>query len=717
MFGYMDPRPAVGQLIERVAGRSDGFTLELIDRENGADVFEVDGADGRVILRGSGGVALATAFNHYLKYTAGQHFAYAGPSRVCLPDRLPPVREKTRVVFPYPFRHYFNNENCEYSYTTDLFDRDQWTQRLDWMAMNGINIFMFGFTAQPIWLALADKLGLRQEHIDRLLKDDAHGIPTGKDMERNWQMGRFVAKRAYELGMEPEFRPFYGIVPDFFTDCDMTGTFFEGKQVLTGSPWHDFPGPKFFGPRDDQLSAFNQLAQWYYEAQREVYGLNEYGARQNFFIGDCCNEAGFLIIHPDYPVNLVVGRSEAALRAYNPDATWISSSWRVNKDVYTSNSADVFMVLDLYCECEEKWRETEGFWGKRWLWSMLHNFGGNNGMSGGFDWIARGPIEAKKDPLGSKGMSGVGISPEGGETNPALYDLMGEMSWRSESPDVDAWLRAYALRRYGRTDERMDRVWDRLHRTVYSRFVKEGPFQTLAVARPRLTGRCHARFWGTEEIPYPPGELVPAWEELLCLAPDYDTDTYRYDLVDVGRQVLADYAKVVYGRIRAGYEAGDAAGFAAACDEMIALCEDMDRLVGTRPEYLLGRRLAAARAMGGADPRRQDEAERAERTMLTIWVPETPGDSLEDYCNRLYSGLLSDYYAERWRLLRRHGLCALEAGKALDEAAFNAELDQFELAFTRDTKAYPTRPREDAVEVSRALLDKYRPRLAAAYGG
>ena len=127
------------------------------------------------------------------------------------------------------------------------------------------------------------------------------------------------------------------------------------------------------------------------------------------------------------------------------------------------------------------------FGGTMWLWSMLFNFGGNTGLGGGLDHVASEPIEASQT---ANYMKGVAIAPEGGDTNPALYGLMAEMTWRSEIPDVEQWLKDYAKRRYGAENyelaqEEIDDAWDTLHSTVYSEFVSgDGPSQTLVNAMP-----------------------------------------------------------------------------------------------------------------------------------------------------------------------------------------------------------------------------------------
>lgn len=68
---------AAYDLIERVTpGYGNQFQLELIDSENGKDVYEIGSQNGKVLLRGNNPVALATAYNQYLKYTCHAHVSW-----------------------------------------------------------------------------------------------------------------------------------------------------------------------------------------------------------------------------------------------------------------------------------------------------------------------------------------------------------------------------------------------------------------------------------------------------------------------------------------------------------------------------------------------------------------------------------------------------------------------------------------------------------------
>ena len=53
---------------------------------------------------------------------------------------------------------------------------------------------------------------------------------------------------------------------------------------------------------------------------------------------------------------------------------------------------------------------------------MVHNYGDVRAIYGNLSTIANDPIEARNTPGNT--MIGVGMTPEGIETNPVMYDLM-----------------------------------------------------------------------------------------------------------------------------------------------------------------------------------------------------------------------------------------------------------------------------------------------------
>ena len=136
-------------LIERVTpGYGKQFVLELIPPEHGMDVYEIVPQDGRIVLRGNNPVALATAYNQYLKYTCRVHVSWLG-NRLDLPERLPLPEKAVRNTINGKYRVYMNY--CTLSYSAPWWDWERWQREIDYMAMNSINMPLSVVGLEAVW--------------------------------------------------------------------------------------------------------------------------------------------------------------------------------------------------------------------------------------------------------------------------------------------------------------------------------------------------------------------------------------------------------------------------------------------------------------------------------------------------------------------------------------------------------------------------------------
>ena len=84
-----------------------------------------------------------------------------------------------------------------------------------------------------------------------------------------------------------------------------------------------------------------------------------------------------------------------------------------------------------------------------------------------------------------------------------------------------------------------------------------------------------------------------------------------------------------------------------------------------------------------------------------------------DYAAKHWSGLISDYYAERVRLVMAQALVDAKARKPLNATAVDAIKAKLGFAWTTATARYPTAPVGDALEVATAMRRKYGVHFAA----
>ena len=92
---------------------------------------------------------------------------------------------------------------------------------------------------------------------------------------------------------------------------------------------------------------------------------------------------------------------------------------------------------------------------------------------------------------------------------------------------------------------------------------------------------------------YDPEALKPALTELLQVMPPLRASaSYRYDLTDLTRQVLANESRRLLPQIRSAYESKDRDAFKKLTDQWMNAMTWEDRLLNTNEYFLLGRWLS-----------------------------------------------------------------------------------------------------------------------------
>jgi alpha-N-acetylglucosaminidase len=363
---------------------------------------------------------------------------------------------------------------------------------------------------------------------------------------------------------------------------------------------------------------------------------------------------------------------------------------------------DHMILLDLATEIEPVWKRTEAFYGKPWIWNMLHNFGGNISMFGRMETVAHAPAEALHDKNAGQ-LKGIGLTMEAIEQNPVLYELMTDHTWRDSPIDLTQWLPAYLHNRYGVDDEHALQAWQILARTAYGGGAIRDGAESILTGRPTFDS---ATAWTRTRLNYAPDSLLPAWDYFIkSIDRCGNSDGFQYDLVDVTRQVLANYALPLQQQIALAFRQKDTATFKRSAKAFLELITDMDRLLGTRKDFLLGPWLASARKWGTTE-KEKALYERNARDLITLW-----GDAnspLHEYSCRQWSGLLNDFYKPRWEQFFAATGRALKTGQAFDVKAFDKSISEWEWKWVNTQKPFPLAASGSPVVTAKLLYTKYR---------
>ena len=289
-----DPLAGARALLERVfpAGASQ-IVMEIMPRKTQSSPSAMGlGAttDGKVLLRGTGGVELASALNWYLNdylnitfdwntYAQGQfptepklrglgdgvgsgfisnlgtlsssartvqkrHGDYERVMTPMLPLPLPASSglERARRV---PNSYYMNV--CTYGYSLAFVPWSYWQKHIDWMAMNGINTPLAFVGQEWVWTKVFTALGLSAEEQETFYSGPAFlpwfrmgnvrgwgGPLTPEWMEARRALNVQILSRMRGLGMKPALPAFAGHVPAAFA------TRYPNASITRSPGWAGF---------------------------------------------------------------------------------------------------------------------------------------------------------------------------------------------------------------------------------------------------------------------------------------------------------------------------------------------------------------------------------------------------------------------------------------------------------------------------------------------
>lgn len=682
----------VAGMLERIdPGLSAKMLLEIDADSIGGDWFELSQEGIRPKITANSSVSLAAGVGWYMKYVANHQLSWTD-MRAAMPDTLPAVAEPVRMAADLSLRYYLNY--CTHSYSMAFWDWERWEREIDWMALHGINMSLAVTGTDVLWRNVLRRLGYPEERIAQFVAGpgfqawwlmnnlEGWGGPVSDEwLERQLEFERRILDRMRAFGMKPVLAGYSGMVPH-----DARETL--GLDVADPGLWLGYTRPAFLQPSDKD---FSRVAEVYYDELRRLYGPVDYFSMDPFHEGGDVShvdlaEAGKAIM--------------AAMKRANPEAVWVIQCWGGNPrpQMIDSLPKGDLLVLDLHAEAHPQWR-TRGFSGHDWLYCMLHNFGGNIGLYGRMPSIAEGFAAARED--GS--LRGVGLTMEGIETNPVLYELMSELPWRGDAVDLDEWIHGYAKARYGASDPQVEEAWRLLLRSVYScpeGNPQQGTAESVFCARPS-DNPVNASTWASYTSYYDPEDVSRAACLLVDRAPAFaDNLSYIYDMVDVTRQAVADRGRQVAAKISEALERRDSVAYRRESDRFLRLIELQDSLLGTVSEFRLGRWLEMARN-SAATPADKALNEWNSRVQITTWGGREPSDQggLHDYSNREWQGLLRDFYLPRWQRW-------FEARLQNWNTPAPPEIDFYEMEsdWTRRTNPYDPAPHADPMQTARQVL-------------
>lgn len=690
-------------LLERIdKGASRKIMTETVRSDR--DFFEITSKDGKPLIRGNNYVSIASGINWYLKYSVGVHLTW-NSMHASLPATLPLVQEVKRHETDIKHRYYLNY--CTLSYSMAFWDWKRWEQELDWMALHGINICLDIVGTDVVWRNVLLKLGYTKDEANQFIAGPAFQAwwlmnnleGWGGPNSDNWyqqreRLQKQIMKRMKELGINVCLPGYSGMVPHDAKER-------LGLDVADPGKWNDYKRPTFLQPTSKR---FAEIASIYYKEQQRLYGKADFYSMDPFHEG---GNAGGVDLRK--AGEAIMG----AMKAVNPKAVWVVQAWGAcpyPSMIKHLNNGDM-LVLDLYSENrpqwgdpESTWYRKEGFNGHDWAFCMLLNFGGNVGMFGKLQHVVDEYYKARQSKFVST-MKGVGLTMEGIENNPVMYELVSELPWRDAKFAWKEWLHDYVEARYGNINNaKVHDAWQLLARSVYgagAKIVEQGCHESVLCARPALDVY-QVSSWSEMEEFYNPDDVIRAARLMVEASHEVKVnDNFRYDLVDVTRQAIAEQARYVYDEIVAAYKAKDRKMFDYTTKRFLDILLQQDCLLSSMPDFMVGRWLRSARNMG-LNEQERNHYEWNARVQITTWGNRSAAEygGLREYAHKEWNGVLADFYYPRWKAYFE-ALAATLDGKPMKQLDFYA-MDE---KWTLQHNVYPYEAQGDAVDYAKTAFD------------
>lgn len=688
-------------LLERIdKGASQRFVIEL--KQGDRDFFELDYRAGKPVVRGNNYVSIATGIHWYLKYYAGIHLCW-GHMHARLPQQLPAVPKPERHETDMRLRFDFNY--CTHSYTMAFWDWERWEEEIDWMALHGVNMPLCATGMGSVWRNVLLRLGYTRDEVNDFVAGPAFqswwlmnnlegwGGPNPDSWyTRQEELQRRIVRRMREWGIEPVLPGYSGMLPANAKER-------LGVDVADPGRWCGYRRPAFLQPQDPN---FQRIARIYYQELTRLYGKARYYSMDPFHEGG--NTKG---------VDLAAAGKAVwqAMKAVNPKATWVAQAWQAcphNGMIAEIPEGDM-VVLDLYSESCPQWGDSASIWyrpqgfGKHhWLYCMLLNFGGNVGLHGKMRHVIDEFYKARESSFG-RSLKGIGLTMEGTENNPVMYELLTELPWRAGRFDKDEWLRGYLRARYGKLTPGVEKAWMLLSNTIYAcpdGSTQQGTHESVFCARPSLNAY-QVSSWSCMADYYQPMDIIRAANDMVAEADAYRGNAdFEYDLVDIVRQAVAEKGRLVYPVVVAAYKAADKELFASASARFLNLILLQDRLLATHSNFKVGRWIGNARRMG-ATAAESDLYEWNARVQVATWGNRHAAEQggLHDYAHKEWNGMLRDYYYIRWKAYFDE-----LAGRLEGKAAKHIDFYAMEEAWTLQHNVYAEQPEGDLIEVAKQTM-------------
>ncbi|MEI8203114.1 MAG: alpha-N-acetylglucosaminidase TIM-barrel domain-containing protein [Bacteroidota bacterium] len=639
---------AAQQLMQRVLkDGSKSFEFIKVNSSEGLDAYEVHAKNGKVKVSGSSTVAMCHGAYDYLRKACHFQFTWSSSS-IPIPQYFPDF-DIEKTTSPYQLRQYYNV--CTYGYTMAFWGWDEWQHELDWMALHGINMPVAMMGQEAIWQKVWKAYGITDNELDNYFTGPAflpwhrmgnvnkHGGPPPKSYyTKSVVLQKQVLQRMRELGMMPIVPAFSGYVPDAIKRA------IPGINILDMKPWCGFDkdyGTHMLLPSEKQ---FTEIGKKFIDEYTKEFGKCKY------YLADAFNEMVVPVKKDKNKELEEFGNTiYQSIRQADTDAVWVMQGWLFynDKSFWDKTAVQSFLkdvpddkmiIIDLANESFHGWQEQDGFYGKNWICSYIHNYGGKTQLGGDLQLFASDAPQMLATANHGK-LCGFGISPEGINQNEVLYELLTDVAWIQKPFDLDRWIEIWCTSRYGKYTPEIKKAWGFLLKSIYgpNGYFAPNLYQQRPSLNPNHKIYLSENLDSAVNIFNHPMSNTP-FSRMLNMDMNEVQSIYEGSEVDFFIQKALEL-----------YKKNEKEASQAMFGNAFLLMSGLDDMMNFYPEHNLETWVELARRWGNT-PAEKDYYEEQAKRQITVWG----GPVLSEYACKTWGGLIKSYYLPRWEMFSRN---------------------------------------------------------------
>ncbi len=643
---------AARQVIENFTKKTDWpIELKLTPSSQNGKQYQVQSDGKKLSITANSGVALCRGFYDLAKSQGWGLYSWSGNTFDS--DKAKKLPANINMSMKSPFKHHYYFNVVTYGYTMPYWDWKRWSQEIDWMALHGFDMPLALVAQEAIMTRVFKRIGIPQADIDSYFAGPAH-LPWMRmgnlmsidgPLENSWHeqqiaMQHKILKKMRSLGMKPICPGFAGFVPEgikkVYPDTELK------RQTWAGGSFHAF----MMTPQNE---LFAKIGTMFIEEWEKEFGKCDYYLVDSFNEIDSPFPAGSDKFLNDY--GKVIYKS---IKDANPEATWVMQGWMLGyqPNIWTPEALssltkfvpdDKLLILDLATDYNKhfwhrpyNWDRYKGYFNKQWVYSTVPNMGGKVGQTGVLNFYANGIWDALNSP--NKGnLVGYGTAPEGIENNEVIYELIADAGWQEKPIDLNAWLKNYNENRYGSSNATLERFWTLMMHN-------NAPYGNQFKDHPRFNWQMGPNGGTSNHMIVFTKEYEMAIKTFLSAADKMGKNPhYVTDLIELASMYASGKAQQLSFEINKNISAGKLDLAKKQIAQFEKLLTMTDTILCYHPSNRLDKWLGYAQAYDKKIPKKSKSYENNARRLITIWGPP-----INDYSARIWSGLIKDYYLQRW---------------------------------------------------------------------